>query len=280
MTRAHVTWSSLSKLAALLGLAATPVWAQERVQDDPRVRAFAEAYRPFIDSVSYRDGDIVFTIEGSDVYFEDGRLLESGRRHRRESCDPLFYRYPLGPLTEVPVPSEEFPTSCRDVPELLWGRTETEARRNASRVDFLDRRMFVNDVLAAPLAAAERDLRDAARRDPAVSEWIAGIEITYSFNSRDIASSNTPSYHAWGLAFDLVPKSYDGRAVYWRWSRALDRQGWQSIPLHERWSPPLPVIEIFERHGFVWGGKWGYFDAIHFEYRPEILAYNRLLEGR
>ena len=58
----------------------------------------------------------------------------------------------------------------------------------------------------------------------------------------------------------------------------MDRQGWQRIPLDERWSPPERVVEIFERHGFVWGGKWGYFDTIHFEYRPEILIYNRLLE--
>jgi len=267
-------------LAALCGAAPAAALAQERVQDDPRARAFVEAYRPFIDSVSYRNGDVVFSVGGSDVHFEDGRLLEASRLHRRESCDPVFYRYPLEPLTRAPVPAEEFPTSCRDVAEILWGRTESEARRHASGVRFLDRRMFVNDVIHAPLAAVERELRDLATRDPAVAEWIAEIEITYSFIDRDIASSDTPSYHAWGLAFDLVPKSYEGRHVYWRWSRALDRQGWQEIPLEERWSPPAAAIEVFERHGFVWGGKWGYFDAIHFEYRPEILIYNRLLEGR
>jgi hypothetical protein len=29
-------------------------------------------------------------------------------------------------------------------------------------------------------------------------------------------------------------------------------------------------VEIFERHGFIWGGKWGHFDTMHFEYRPEF----------
>jgi hypothetical protein len=276
-----VTLPTLSTVAALLGLAAaTSALAQERVQDDPRVRAFAEAYRPFIDSVSYRNGDIVFSIEGKEVHFEDGRLLEASRLDRRESCDPVFYRYPLEPLTKAPVPAAEFPTSCRHVPEILWGETESEARRHASGVRFIGRRMFVNDVLRAPLAAVERDLRALAARDTAVAEWIDEIEITYSFVDRDISATDTPSYHAWGLAFDLVPESYEGRHVYWRWSRALDRQGWQSIPLEERWSPPPGVVEIFERHGFVWGGKWGYFDMIHFEYRPEILIYNRLLEER
>jgi len=74
-----------------------------------------------------------------------------------------------------------------------------------------------------------------------------------------------------------VPRSYRGRAVYWRWSRALDRAGWFRIPVAERWSPPASVVRAFERHGFVWGGKWARFDAMHFEYRPEIIAYSRIL---
>ena len=40
-------------------------------------------------------------------------------------------------------------------------------------------------------------------------------------------------------------------------------------------SPPS-FVEVFEQHGFVWGGKWLYFDTIHFEYRPEALIYNGL----
>ena len=79
------------------------------------------------------------------------------------------------------------------------------------------------------------------------------------------------------MAIDLVPNSYGRLDVYWRWSRVFDREGWHRIPLERRWSPPRAVIEIFESHGFVWGGKWPHFDNIHFEYRPEILLYNRLI---
>jgi hypothetical protein len=266
-------------LALVFGATPVSALAQERVQDDPRVRAFLEAYRPHIDSVSYRDGDIVFSMGGRAIHFEDGRLLDSARLDRRESCDPVFYRYPLEPLTEPPEVEGEFPTSCRDAVESLWGSTETEVRRHTGGVRFLNRRMIVNDVLVEPLAAVERDLADLALRDLAVADWIRAIQITYSFVFRDISATDTGSYHSWGLAFDLVPTSYGGKHVYWRWSRALDRAGWQSIPVEDRWSPPYAAIEIFERHGFVWGGKWGYFDMIHFEYRPEILIYNRLVEG-
>ena len=34
---------------------------------------------------------------------------------------------------------------------------------------------------------------------------------------------------------------------------------------------PYEIVEIFERHGFIWGGRWYHFDTMHFEYRPELL---------
>ena len=34
---------------------------------------------------------------------------------------------------------------------------------------------------------------------------------------------------------------------------------------------PWKIVEIFEKYGFIWGGKWYHFDTMHFEYRPELL---------
>jgi hypothetical protein len=34
---------------------------------------------------------------------------------------------------------------------------------------------------------------------------------------------------------------------------------------------PVEIVQIFEKHGFIWGGKWEHFDTMHFEYRPELL---------
>jgi len=47
------------------------------------------------------------------------------------------------------------------------------------------------------------------------------------------------------------------------------------VPYARRWMVPTPVVEAFERHGFVWGGKWLFFDTMHFEYRPEVLEIAR-----
>lgn len=247
------------------------------IRDDPRVRAFVDAYAALIDSVAYGEADVVFILGKEPIHFRDGRMLREGRLDRDDACDPIFYVYPLEPLTEPLSPPAEMPTYCTDVLESLWGDSETEIRDHGRSVTFLDHRMFVNELLVAPLANVEKDVLRAARNRPVVASWVEEMEITYSFSYREIAGSPTRSQHSFGLAVDFVPRSYGGRAVYWRWSRALDGEGWHSIPLDHRWSPPTAVIEAFERHGFVWGGKWAHFDAIHFEYRPEILLYSRLV---
>jgi hypothetical protein len=32
------------------------------------------------------------------------------------------------------------------------------------------------------------------------------------------------------------------------------------------------VILAFESVGFIWGGKWPYYDTMHFEYHPEVFV--------
>lgn len=78
-----------------------------------------------------------------------------------------------------------------------------------------------------------------------------------AYNCRPIAGTNRVSAHGWGIAIDIATRNSD----YWRWSK--NRVYRNRIPLE--------IVEIFERHGFIWGGKWKSFDTMHFEYRPELL---------
>ena len=64
--------------------------------------------------------------------------------------------------------------------------------------------------------------------------------------------------HGYGAAIDINVALSD----YWLWERAAG---------HAHQTPP-EIVAIFERHGFIWGGKWSHYDTMHFEYRPELLA--------
>lgn len=109
---------------------------------------------------------------------------------------------------------------------------------------------------AAALAAVARDLE---KLGPTVAPLLWPISGTY--NCRTIAGTSDLSMHAYGAAIDLDSR-FGG---YWRWGPR---------PAAGR-TLPAAVIEAFERHGFIWGGKWAHFDSFHFEYRPELIRSAR-----
>lgn len=84
-----------------------------------------------------------------------------------------------------------------------------------------------------------------------------------TYNCRAIAKTSRMSMHAYGAAIDLNTKY----TAYWQWQKP-DAAG------HIKWSNRIPkeIVDIFERHGFIWGGRWYHYDTMHFEYRPEMLA--------
>jgi hypothetical protein len=83
-----------------------------------------------------------------------------------------------------------------------------------------------------------------------------------AYNCRHIAGTTQASAHGYGIAIDIAVKN----AHYWRWSgpKAAHAPEWRN-------AIPIEIVEIFEKHGFIWGGRWHHFDTMHFEYRPELL---------
>ena len=82
---------------------------------------------------------------------------------------------------------------------------------------------------------------------------------------RPIAGTTRISAHGHGIAIDLSTATTD----YWLWAKGKAAVG-AEIPYRNRL--PQEIVEIFERHGFIWGGKWYHYDTMHFEYRPELLG--------
>ena len=80
---------------------------------------------------------------------------------------------------------------------------------------------------------------------------------------RAIAGTSNRSAHAYGAAIDINATVGD----YWRWQSQGTYQYRNRIPME--------IVHIFEKHGFIWGGKWYHFDTMHFEYRPELLPFGK-----
>lgn len=69
------------------------------------------------------------------------------------------------------------------------------------------------------------------------------------------------SYHNYGLAIDIVLlKDTDGNGTYetasWETNVDFDADG------KADW---MEVVEVFEKHGWEWGGRWKFVDKPHFQ---------------
>jgi len=140
----------------------------------------------------------------------------------------------------------------------MYGASFNEVRRNLTTITWLPR-------LCGAKVEVTR-INGVHSRLEAVSnalEQEIGIEhhrfLTATggtFNWRPIAGTHRLSAHAYGIAIDL-----NGNALeYWRWDG------------HHKWrnSLPIEIVKVFERFGFIWGGRWYHYDTMHFEYRPEL----------
>jgi hypothetical protein len=115
-------------------------------------------------------------------------------------------------------------------------------------------------------------INGAAKALEAVSRELDELPATFdvylfpsagTYNCRVIAGTNRVSAHGHGIAIDIALKHSD----YWRNAAA----GKDGAYAYKNAIPP-EIVRIFEKHGFIWGGKWHHYDTMHFEYRPELLG--------
>lgn len=85
------------------------------------------------------------------------------------------------------------------------------------------------------------------------------------FYWRNVAHQSYLSSHSFGIAVD-INSSYSN---YWLWDLQKSKRPISELTYHNR--IPLRIVQIFEKEGFFWGGRWNYYyDTMHFEYRPEL----------
>ena len=233
------------------------------------VVALLEAYESFIGEVAQLDNDVGFLFGNTWIYFRDGRMLTKESIKHQDRYKSIFYDYTLGRVTKLPE-YEELTLRSPDFLNHLFGTNEIKLRERCDWVPFLNHNAYMNNFCERALRNVEVEILKAAKNDQEVQDFIENLQTIYSFQQRKIRGTENTSLHSYGLALDLIPTSYNRKHANWRWSTAFVDE-WQLIPLEKRWSPPQVVIDAFEKNGFVWGGKWVHFDAVHFEYTPEII---------
>ncbi|HXC57047.1 MAG TPA: M15 family metallopeptidase [Rhizomicrobium sp.] len=217
--------------------------------------------RAYPDFLASHDGQWLVLKDGRRFPISDGRSNKSfDELVEHADIDDMFYAdYPAGGAATAPATNFD-PGRVRYEPlfNAMYGdceRGEVEPRMRS--IAWLPRHggghvaiTTANGVDKA-LEAAVAELDQLPDR---FMKYLVPNSGTY--NCRKIAGSTSRSVHAWGAAIDINSAASD----YWRWSP----KGW-----HNR--IPVEIARIFERHGFIWGGRWYHYDTMHFEYRPELI---------
>ena len=243
-------------LAALVCLLASSVDAPAQ---DTALDALVRAYPDFLAS---HDGKVLVWKDGTRMPVADGRSDKSFAEKLRHASivDQLSIRYVKGPL-EKPPGRQEDPGRFRNSAffDKMYGDcAKGEVQRKLTTVAWLRKsgggavRITTVNGIADRLRAVSAEL-DALRPDLKTF----AVPSAGTFACRTVKDTGNRSMHAWGAAIDINTKFAD----YWLWGP----QG------RYRNRIPAEIVKIFEKHGFIWGGKWGHFDTMHFEYRPELL---------
>ncbi|GMO35313.1 MAG: hypothetical protein Ta2F_11380 [Termitinemataceae bacterium] len=260
------------------------------------MQALALAHPKRLSSALQRGGDWAVQLRGVWYYYADGRLLPEHMRDRagQYSAQP-FYQY-YEKLPEWKMPSQEdaqrlaMAASNRQSStrqnrsqffyDDLWNiRDYDEAWMQQKTTRFFGKDILVHHAILEELALVEQRINKIAETKSAVKNWKNNLDSITSWNWRSIADIKTRSNHAYGIAVDLQMKNPNKLETYWLWT-AEKRADWWNVPYSARLSPPEEVIKAFEAYGFIWGGKWIFYDTMHFEYRPEILILNDIpIEG-
>ncbi len=252
--------------AIVLSLLCTPV-AYSQSPDAVLAGKLQHLIEAYPDALAGIDGKMLVWKDGTRMSIDDGFGAKTAtqRLEAPDIKDMLFEAYPAG-SAGVPPAADADPGRAR--PEAFFAKMYGDCRKGEVQAGLVGvvwlpkkwgRTLQVNarNGVAEKLAAISREL-DALPES--FDRYLYPPAGTY--NCRAIAGTTRISAHGHGIAIDLATRWSD----YWRWSKA----GTDGKVLYRN-RFPMEIVAIFERHGFIWGGKWAHYDTMHFEYRPELL---------
>lgn len=236
--------------------------------------AHAQSASTALDALVAAYPDRLVRHDNTYLYWRDGTRMPvwDGKQHKTFNellrnasiLDQFRLPYPRRRLSSPP-PVNDDPGRFRN--EAFFDKMYGDCRRGEVRRQLVSivwlphtwgRRISVTRVngVARRLQAISNEIDALPERIKRAAYPIAGV-----YSCRAVADTGKPSVHSYAAAIDLNIHYSD----YWYWHR-------NERPLRYRNRMPQEIADIFERHGFIWGGKWYHYDTMHFEYRPELLG--------
>lgn len=221
------------------------------------LKSLLKSYPDFLDSAGINQ---LYWKDGFEMIYDDGI---TGKTHDEMLDNPdledmMIQKYEKGSDWDYPPDVNFEPGRIRFEPFFykMYGSSEDEVMNNLVNVEWIDGSI----IQFSSVNGADEKLRSVIRELKELpSEFRKYLKnIGGTFNWRVIAGTNRLSTHSFGIAIDINTKYSD----YWKWNNNTEYIN----------RIPVEIAEVFEKYGFIWGGKWYHYDTMHFEYRPELLT--------
>ena len=227
------------------------------------VRALMDAYPDFIKDF---DGKNVVFADGTKMVYDDGRKKSFAVMLDDSDLEDMFYVAYEMPRDKAPDYQADAGRSRNDALfKKMYGSSSAAVQRTLTTVDWLGQKVKMTNV-----NGAADSLRKVAAELAARPELKKYLKSSGTFYWRPVRGAKRMSAHSYGIAFDIGVDYSD----YWLWKNGNKSDENAKVKYANR--IPHEICEIFEKHGFIWGGAWYHFDTMHFEFRPEILRYAQL----
>lgn len=222
------------------------------------------SYPDYINTIEKNSNGNIYILmkDGKKILYDDFKSKSNEDKFVNPDIqDILEEPYPLDSISKV-MDANKDPGRVRHYGLLgsVYGESKETIEKNLIYVDtYYGSVMFnkSNDA-AANLKRALDEVGSLTKSIPKISNFVTPLSGTYNY--RVIQDTGLLSPHSYGIAIDLNRNDSD----YWKW--VSREKGDIRIA-----SYPKELVKVFEKYGFVWGGKWSHFDILHFEYRPEVV---------
>ena len=222
------------------------------------------SYKDFI--AGFADNHIIFK-DGTKMIWNDGIKNKSSKLilAKPDLKDMFNQKYSTGVLKQ-PIPKDFDPGRIRNEPFFLkmYGANESEVKKHLTEIIWCPK-LVGQKIIVTKINGIDKKLIQISKeldQHPELKKYITNIGGTFTW--RNISGTNRHSMHSFGMTIDINTAYSD----YWQWACKCINE--DAIIKYKNRIPQI-IVDIFEKYGFIWGGKWYHYDTMHFEYRPELI---------
>ena len=228
------------------------------------VKKLIKCYPDYI--AGFSENQLVFK-DGSKLVWDDGIQNKSFKDllEKPDVKDMFDQAYTTGKM-QSPRAKNFDPGRIRNEPlfKKMYGATERAVRQNLTEITWCPK-LVGQKISVTKINGIDKKLREISKEldeHPELKKYLSNIGGTFTW--RNINGTKRLSMHSFGMTIDINTTYSD----YWQWSCKCSNED-ADVKFKNR--IPQIIVDLFEKHGFIWGGKWYHFDTMHFEYRPELL---------